>query len=54
MGGKPVIDGTRLTVTYIMNLRAHGAPAQEILDEYPNISPEDLRACDVFAERCYA
>ena len=34
MAGKPVIRGTRLTVDFILNLFAHGATENEILDEY--------------------
>ena len=34
MLGKPIIKGTRLTVEYILNLKAHGAPDEEILAEY--------------------
>ncbi len=36
MVGKPVIRGTRLTVEYILNLLAHGATVEEILQgSYP-------------------
>jgi uncharacterized protein (DUF433 family) len=45
MVGKPVINGTRLTVEYILNLLAHGASAAEILDEYEGLAPEDIQAC---------
>ena len=34
MAGKPIIQGTRLTVEYILNLLAHGATTEEILAEY--------------------
>lgn len=49
MAGKPTIKGTRLTIEYILNVKAHGAPDQEILDEYPGVTPEDLQACYFFA-----
>ena len=49
MAGKPVIRGTRLTVAYILNLRAHGATEEEILAEYPGLTPEDLQACYLIA-----
>ena len=51
MVGKPVIRGTRLTVEYILNLLAHGATTNEILDEYAGLAPEDIRACFLFATR---
>lgn len=49
MVGKPVIQGTRLTVEFILNLLAHGATTAEILDEYEGLTPEDIQACLLFA-----
>jgi uncharacterized protein (DUF433 family) len=49
MAGKPVIRGTRLTVEYVLNLLAHGATNEEILSEYEGLTPEDIRACFLFA-----
>lgn len=54
MVGKPVIRGTRLTVEYILNLLAHGASIQEILDEYTGLTPEDIQACFLFATKSLA
>jgi uncharacterized protein (DUF433 family) len=51
MVGKPVIKGTRLTVEYILNILAHGATTEEILDEYQGLAKEDLQACLLFASR---
>jgi uncharacterized protein (DUF433 family) len=49
MVGKPVIKGTRLTVSYILSLLAHGATVAEILDEYQGLTVEDIQACQLFA-----
>ena len=49
MVGKPVIRGTRLTVEFILNLLAHGATTDEILDEYDGLTLEYLQACLLFA-----
>jgi uncharacterized protein (DUF433 family) len=49
MTGKPVIRGTRLTVEYILNLLAHGATNDEILDEYKTLNQKDIQACILFA-----
>jgi len=49
MVGKPVISGTRLTVQYILGLLAHGASADEILEEYKGLTIEDIKACLLFA-----
>lgn len=51
MAGKPVIKGTRLTVEYIMNLLGHGTTAIEILQEYQNLTLEDIQACLLFASK---
>ncbi|ETX04019.1 MAG: hypothetical protein ETSY2_31255 [Candidatus Entotheonella gemina] len=50
MAGKPVIQGTRLTVDYILNLLAHGATIHDILDEYEGLIAEDIQACLLFAD----
>jgi uncharacterized protein (DUF433 family) len=49
MTGKPIIKGTRLTVEFILNLLAHGATIEEILDEYEGLTAEDIQACLLFA-----
>jgi uncharacterized protein (DUF433 family) len=51
MTGKPVIQGTRLTVGYILNLLAHGATEEEILEEYHRLEREDIRACLLFGAK---
>lgn len=51
MAGKPVIRGTRLTAEHVLNLLAHGASTEEILEEYEGLSAEDVRACILFATR---
>ena len=43
--GKPVIKGTRLAVEFILGLLAHGWTEAEILENYPHIVQEDIRAC---------
>jgi uncharacterized protein (DUF433 family) len=47
--GKPVIRGTRLTVDFVLNLLAHGMTEEEIRQEYPGLSKEDIQACLLFA-----
>ncbi len=51
MVGKPVIRGTRLTVEYMLKLLASGATIADILDEYHGLTPDDIRACLLFATR---
>lgn len=51
MTGKPVVKGTRLTVEFILNLMAHGATIQEILDEYNGLTQMDIQACILSASK---
>ena len=43
--GKPVIKGTRLAVEFIVDLLAQGWTEQQILDNYPGLTHEDIAAC---------
>ncbi|MGE3272667.1 MAG: DUF433 domain-containing protein [Chloroflexota bacterium] len=49
MVGQPCIRGTRLTVRLILNLLAHGATYDEIFEDYPSLTPDDIRACLLYA-----
>jgi len=51
MVGKPIIKGTRLTVEYVLNLLAHGSTYAEIIEEYKDISIQDIQACILFATK---
>lgn len=44
MGGKPCIRGMRVTVGMIIGLVASGATTDEILELYPYLEAEDIRA----------
>jgi uncharacterized protein (DUF433 family) len=44
MTGKPVIKGTRITVELILDLLAKDQTARDILKEYPELKPEDIKA----------
>jgi len=50
LSGKPTIKGTRVPVSLILNLLAHGATFAEILDDYPYLVEEDLKAALLYAE----
>ncbi|HEX7556801.1 MAG TPA: DUF433 domain-containing protein [Leptolinea sp.] len=51
MAGKPVIQGTRLTVEFILGVLAQGDNIENILAEYPGLVKEDIQACLLFASR---
>lgn len=44
MLGKPVIRGTRITVELILRKLAEGATEAELLEDYPHVTTEDIRA----------
>ncbi len=49
MGGRPCIRNMRVTVGTIVGLFAAGRSEQEILQAYPYLQPEDLRAALAYA-----
>lgn len=51
MVGKPIIKGTRLTVELILGLLMQGMTINEIIDDYPNLTPDDIYACLAFAKK---
>ena len=53
-GGKPIIRDMRIAVEHVLGMLAAGDSAETILDEYPELTPEDIRACLLFAHRALA
>ena len=47
--GKPCIRGLRMTVTDVLEYLAGGMTPEEIVAEFPDLTPEDIRACLAFA-----
>lgn len=48
-GGKPCIRGLRITVYDVLDYLASGMTEQEILTDFPDLEPEDIRAVLAFA-----
>lgn len=48
--GKPCIKGTRIPVYIILEMLEHGLSFDQILDEYPHLCEEDIKACLKFAK----
>ena len=42
--GKPCIKGTRIYIAIILDALAEGLSPAEIVDHYPSLKPEDIRA----------
>jgi len=54
MAGKPVIRGTRIPVELIVRMLSQGLSESEILKEYTNLAPEDIRAALAYAAQILA
>ena len=48
-GGRPCIRGMRIRVKDVLDLLAGGVPEKEILEDFPYLQPEDIRACLEYA-----
>lgn len=47
--GKPTLRGKRITVQTILGYLSEGDSESEILQQYPSLEAEDIRACLRFA-----
>jgi uncharacterized protein (DUF433 family) len=47
--GKPVIRGMRISVEQVLKMLSRGISHQEIIEEYPLLEEDDIRACLLFA-----
>jgi len=50
-GGKPIIRGRRLAVEHVLGMLAAGDDVETILQGYPWLEHEDVRACLAYAHR---
>lgn len=48
-GGVPTIKGTRVPLRTVLTCLAHGDTIEEIVDDYPSLSVDDVRAAIAFA-----
>ena len=48
-GGKPCIRGMRITVYDILEYLASGMSIEDILQDFPELTEVDIRACIAFA-----
>lgn len=53
-GGKPIIRDLRISVEMILSLLSQGASSEEILDDYPDLELDDIRACTAYAHAVIA
>ncbi len=50
--GKPIIKGTRVSIELILELLANGWTEKQLLDSYPSVSEEALRAVFAYLKEC--
>ena len=50
--GKPTIKGTRISVELVLELFSSGWTEKQILDSYPSVSAESLRAVFAYLKAC--
>jgi uncharacterized protein (DUF433 family) len=48
-GGEPTIKGTRVTLRTVLASLAEGDRVEEIVEAFPTLTPEDVRAVIAFA-----
>jgi uncharacterized protein (DUF433 family) len=48
-GGQPCIKGTRIHISVILDALAEGLTPDQILDHYPSLQPDDVRAAVAYA-----
>jgi uncharacterized protein (DUF433 family) len=48
-GGQPCIRGMRMTVSDVLSYLASGMSETEIIEDFPELTLEDIRACLAFA-----
>ena len=48
-GGRPCIRGLRITVTDVLEYLGSGMTEDEIVNDFPDLTKEDVRACLAFA-----
>jgi len=48
-GGRPVVRGLRITVYDVLGWLADGMSVEEIIEDFPELEKEDIRACLAYA-----
>ena len=53
-GGKPIVRDMRISVEMVLSLLSQGVSPDAILDDYPRLEPDDIRACIAYAHAVIA
>ena len=54
LGGKPVVRGTRVTVEMLLRKLSEGATVEDLIDAYPRLTSDDVRAALAYAAEALA
>jgi uncharacterized protein (DUF433 family) len=49
LAGKPTIRGLRISIEHVLRALSNGVPESELLADYPDLEPADLRVCIAYA-----
>ena len=52
--GKPIVRDMRISVELVLSLLAQGVTPEAILDDYPRLEMDDIRACLAYAHAVIA
>lgn len=52
--GKPVVKGTRISVQLVIERLADGCTTDELVNQYPRLTGDDVLACLRYASECLA
>lgn len=53
-GGKPIVRDMRISVELVLSLLAQGVTPEAIIDDYPDLEHDDIRACTAYAHAVIA
>ncbi len=53
-GGKPIIRDMRISVELVLSLLAQGETTESVIDDYPDLEADDVRACLAYARAVVA
>ena len=53
-GGKPIVRDMRISVELVLSLLTQGGSPEAILDDYPGLELDDIRACTAYAQAVIA
>jgi uncharacterized protein (DUF433 family) len=48
-GGQPCVRGMRIAVADVLEYLSHGASREQLMEDFPELEPEDINACLAFA-----